>query len=77
RGLADVAADNPSAEANYVSAMNALRVMDFPLLAQPESQKDASIANIMGLLYLEGHAAGLQRLTYFCCHGSSNWAVIS
>ncbi|GJV33087.1 hypothetical protein Tco_1393487 [Tanacetum coccineum] len=44
RGLVDVAAYNPSAEANYVSAVNALCDVDFPLLAQLESQKDASIA---------------------------------
>nr|GEW32745.1 hypothetical protein [Tanacetum cinerariifolium] len=57
RGLVDVDAYNPSAEANYVSAMNALRVVDFPLLARLESQKDASIADIMGLLHLEGSVA--------------------
>ncbi|GKC84678.1 hypothetical protein Tco_1140395, partial [Tanacetum coccineum] len=34
RGLVDVAAYVPSAKANYVSAVNALCVMDFPLLAQ-------------------------------------------
>ncbi|GJU64884.1 hypothetical protein Tco_1246719 [Tanacetum coccineum] len=34
RGLADIAAYNPSTEASYVLAVNALRVMDFPLLAQ-------------------------------------------
>ncbi|GKD12656.1 hypothetical protein Tco_1197063 [Tanacetum coccineum] len=57
RGLADVAAYNPFAEANYVSAVNALHAMDFPLLAQLTSPKDASIANTMGLLHLEGLAA--------------------
>nr|GEY33001.1 hypothetical protein [Tanacetum cinerariifolium] len=57
RGLSDVAAYNPSAKANYISAVNALRVMDFPLLAQLESHKDESIADIMGLLHLEGLAA--------------------
>nr|GEV33053.1 hypothetical protein [Tanacetum cinerariifolium] len=57
RGLADVATYNPSAEANYDSAVNALRIADFPLLAQSTSQKDASIADIMCLLYLEGPAA--------------------
>ncbi|GJR34518.1 hypothetical protein Tco_1210202 [Tanacetum coccineum] len=56
KGLVDVAAYNPSAEANYVSAVNALRTVDFPLLSQLESQKDASIADIMGLLHLEVHA---------------------
>ncbi|GJZ79029.1 hypothetical protein Tco_0643866 [Tanacetum coccineum] len=57
RGLVDVATYNPSTEANYVSAVNALRAMDFPLLAQLESQKDASMADIMGLLHLEGLVA--------------------
>ncbi|GJV49947.1 hypothetical protein Tco_1440159 [Tanacetum coccineum] len=57
RGLADVAAYDPFVEANYVSAVNALRAMDFLLLAQLESQKDASIADIMGLLHLEGPTA--------------------
>ncbi|GJS76014.1 hypothetical protein Tco_0725895 [Tanacetum coccineum] len=44
-------------KANFVSAMNALRAVDFPILAQLASQKDASIADIMGSLHLEGHAA--------------------
>ncbi|GKF51448.1 hypothetical protein Tco_0147915, partial [Tanacetum coccineum] len=57
RGLADVAAYDPSAEANFVSAVNALRAVYFPLLAQLASQKDASITDIMGLLHLEGPAA--------------------
>ncbi|GKE70039.1 hypothetical protein Tco_1528111, partial [Tanacetum coccineum] len=46
-----------SAEGNYVSAVNVLRAVDFPLLAQLESRKDASMADIMGLLHLEGHDA--------------------
>ncbi|GJR87578.1 hypothetical protein Tco_0211589 [Tanacetum coccineum] len=54
RGLADIATYDPFAEANFVSAVNALRSLDFPLLVQLASQKDASIADIMGLLHLEG-----------------------
>ncbi|GJV27758.1 hypothetical protein Tco_1384206 [Tanacetum coccineum] len=57
RGLVDVAAYNSSAEAYYVAAINALRAMDFTLLAQLESQKDASMADIMDLIRLEGPAA--------------------
>ncbi|GJR12003.1 hypothetical protein Tco_0794655 [Tanacetum coccineum] len=57
RSLVDVAAYDPSAEAKYVSAVHALRGLDFPLLSQLESQKDASIADIMSLLHLEGPAA--------------------
>nr|GEU38464.1 transposase (putative), gypsy type [Tanacetum cinerariifolium] len=56
RGLADVAAYNPSMEADYISAVNALYAVDFPLLAQLESHKDTSMAKIMGLLRLEGPA---------------------
>ncbi|GJY17191.1 hypothetical protein Tco_0388682 [Tanacetum coccineum] len=44
-------------EANYIFAVNALRAVDFPLLAQLESHKDANIVYIMGLLHLEGPAA--------------------
>ncbi|GKB57753.1 hypothetical protein Tco_0913939 [Tanacetum coccineum] len=44
-------------DAIYVFTVNALRAIDFPLLAQLESQKDASIVDIMGLLHLEGPAA--------------------
>nr|GEV47623.1 hypothetical protein [Tanacetum cinerariifolium] len=57
RGLTNVAAYDPSAKANYISDVSTLRAMNFPLLAQLESHKDASIANIMGLLYLEGPGA--------------------
>ncbi|GJT74864.1 hypothetical protein Tco_1041589 [Tanacetum coccineum] len=57
RGLADVASYNPSTKANYISVVNALRAVDFPFLAQLESHKDASIADIIGLLHLEGPAA--------------------
>nr|GEX32180.1 putative reverse transcriptase domain-containing protein [Tanacetum cinerariifolium] len=36
RGLADVAAYNPSAKANYIFAVNALRAVDFPLTSSTE-----------------------------------------
>ncbi|GJX29572.1 hypothetical protein Tco_0237651 [Tanacetum coccineum] len=57
KGLANVAAYDPSTEAHFVSAMNALRVVDFPLFAQLAFKKDASITDIIGLLNLEGPAA--------------------
>nr|GEW51206.1 hypothetical protein [Tanacetum cinerariifolium] len=57
RSLVDVSAYNPSAEANYVHVITAICAVDFPLLAQLESQKDASMADIMDLLRLEGPAA--------------------
>nr|GEW45202.1 hypothetical protein [Tanacetum cinerariifolium] len=37
RGLVDVVANNPFAETNYVSTVNVLRSVEFPLLAQLES----------------------------------------
>ncbi|GKC17146.1 hypothetical protein Tco_1013928 [Tanacetum coccineum] len=57
RDLTDLAAYDPSIKANYIFAVSALRAMNFPLLAQLESHKDASIADLMGLLHLEGPAA--------------------
>ncbi|GJX51602.1 hypothetical protein Tco_0278447 [Tanacetum coccineum] len=57
RGLADVAAYNPSVKANYVSAVNALCAVDFLLLAQLASQKDASMSDIMDLFRLKGPVA--------------------
>ncbi|GKF20920.1 hypothetical protein Tco_0069558, partial [Tanacetum coccineum] len=56
RVLADVATYDPYAEANYLAAINDLRSEDFSLLAQLESQKDASIIDIIDLLHLEGSA---------------------
>ncbi|GKD62786.1 hypothetical protein Tco_1300295, partial [Tanacetum coccineum] len=44
---------------DYLAAFDALRTVDFPLLAQLESQKDASIVDIMGLHHLEGSAADI------------------
>nr|GEW49180.1 hypothetical protein [Tanacetum cinerariifolium] len=57
RVLADVAAHDPSKEANYLGAINDLRSVDFPLIAQLEFRKDTSIIDIMDLLYLEGSNA--------------------
>ncbi|GJZ37774.1 hypothetical protein Tco_0583965 [Tanacetum coccineum] len=54
RGLADVASYDPSVEARYVSVVLAFRDLDFNLLPQLESQKDASIADIMNSLCLDG-----------------------
>ncbi|GKB99837.1 hypothetical protein Tco_0985974 [Tanacetum coccineum] len=54
RGLAEVAAYDPSVEETYVSAVLAFRDLDFNFLSQLESQKDASIACIMDSLCLEG-----------------------
>ncbi|GKA73190.1 hypothetical protein Tco_0779406 [Tanacetum coccineum] len=57
QGLAEVAAYNPVAKVDYVSAVSALRDADFPLLAQLASHKDASMSDLMDLLRLEGPAS--------------------
>nr|GEV21593.1 hypothetical protein [Tanacetum cinerariifolium] len=54
RALSDVASYNPFANADYVVAVNALRDVDFSLLTLSASQKDASIADIIDSLRLEG-----------------------
>ncbi|GKB67213.1 hypothetical protein Tco_0928625 [Tanacetum coccineum] len=53
----DVAAFNPFAKSDYVVAVNALQGVSFLLLSQLEDNKDASMADVMDLLYLEGPAA--------------------
>ncbi|GJY74498.1 hypothetical protein Tco_0478929 [Tanacetum coccineum] len=53
RSLADVVAYNPAAKADYNSALQRLCEVDFPLLAELSSHKDASVEDIMNLLLLE------------------------
>nr|GEV57191.1 transposase (putative), gypsy type [Tanacetum cinerariifolium] len=55
RTLADVAAYNPSVEADYVSALQRLQNINFSLLAELRSSKDASIDTIMNILRLENN----------------------
>nr|GEV24544.1 nonaspanin [Tanacetum cinerariifolium] len=57
RSLEDVVAYNPSMEEDYPSTFQSLREVDFPLLAELKSHKDASITNVMDLLHLEGQLA--------------------
>ncbi|GKF10229.1 hypothetical protein Tco_0048155, partial [Tanacetum coccineum] len=57
RSLADIAAYNPDAEANFNSAIQKFCEVDFPLLAELNSHKDASMEDIMNLLRLEGALA--------------------
>ncbi|GJY05759.1 hypothetical protein Tco_0371699 [Tanacetum coccineum] len=54
RSITDVAAFNPFTENDYVAAINALKGVSFSLLNQLEANKDASMANVMDLLRLEG-----------------------
>ncbi|GKE46449.1 hypothetical protein Tco_1477707, partial [Tanacetum coccineum] len=53
RVLTDVVAYNPSAEADYISALQHLQSVNFSLIAELKSNKDASIETIMNLLRLE------------------------
>nr|GEX98227.1 hypothetical protein [Tanacetum cinerariifolium] len=53
RALKDVAAYNPSAKADYISALQRLQSVNFSLLAELRSNKDASIDIVMNILCLE------------------------
>nr|GEU42387.1 hypothetical protein [Tanacetum cinerariifolium] len=57
RTLADVAAYNPFAEADYVSALQRLQNINFSLLVELRSSKDASVDTIMNILRLEDNLA--------------------
>ncbi|GJX33469.1 hypothetical protein Tco_0243324 [Tanacetum coccineum] len=56
RSITDVAAFNPFAESDYVAAVNALQGVSFLILDRLEANKDASMADVMDLLCLEGPA---------------------
>ncbi|GJV94320.1 hypothetical protein Tco_1545897 [Tanacetum coccineum] len=53
RELTDVAAHNPFAEVDYVSALQQLQDVNFSLLADLKSNKDASVETVMNILRLE------------------------
>nr|GEX65111.1 hypothetical protein [Tanacetum cinerariifolium] len=55
--LANVVAYNLVAESDYNSASQRLREVNFPLLAELKSYKDASTADVMDMLRLEGPLA--------------------
>nr|GEU83255.1 hypothetical protein [Tanacetum cinerariifolium] len=57
RDLSVVEAYDPSVEAKYVDAVNALRTVDFPFLYVLKSKKDACMADLMDSLRLEGPLA--------------------
>nr|GEY31235.1 hypothetical protein [Tanacetum cinerariifolium] len=54
KSLTDVAAYNPNTKADFNTALQKIREVDFPLHAELESHKDASVEDIMNLLRLEG-----------------------
>ncbi|GJT98966.1 hypothetical protein Tco_1094484 [Tanacetum coccineum] len=63
RALTDFAAYNPSAEADYLVALHHLQSVNFSLLAELKSNKDASAETIMNLLRLDDHLADRLGLT--------------
>ncbi|GKA46683.1 hypothetical protein Tco_0739566 [Tanacetum coccineum] len=63
RALKDVAAYNPSAEADYIFALQQLQSVNFSLLAELRSNKDASIDTLMNILHLEENIAKRLSLT--------------
>ncbi|GKC67461.1 hypothetical protein Tco_1100059 [Tanacetum coccineum] len=77
RGLDVIAAYDPSAKANFVSAVDALRAVNFPLLAQLESKKDVSMADIIDLLRLEGPAAETPKANQFLIGEASTSRILA
>ncbi|GJZ93590.1 hypothetical protein Tco_0665655 [Tanacetum coccineum] len=63
RVLTDVAVYNPSAEADYLSALQRLQSVNFSLITELKSNKEASIDTIMNLLRLEDSLAERLGLT--------------
>nr|GEZ91379.1 cold-regulated 47 [Tanacetum cinerariifolium] len=63
RVLADVAAYNPFAKADYFSALQRLQNINFSLLVELRSNKDASIDTIMNILRLGDNLAERLGLT--------------
>ncbi|GJR93345.1 hypothetical protein Tco_0265519 [Tanacetum coccineum] len=61
RDMSVIKAYNPSAEAKYIDVVNALGTIDFSLLSELKSKKDASIVNLMDSLCLEGPLAEIPR----------------
>ncbi|GJX01944.1 hypothetical protein Tco_0185857 [Tanacetum coccineum] len=57
RDLSVIEAYDPFAESKYIDAVNALGAVDFSLLTELESKKDASMVDLMDSLRLEGPLA--------------------
>ncbi|GJS50745.1 hypothetical protein Tco_0624107 [Tanacetum coccineum] len=65
RELTDVVAHNPSAKVDYVSALQQLQDVNFSLLVDLKSNKDASVETVMNILRMEDLLAkklGLSKL---------------
>nr|GEX41520.1 nonaspanin [Tanacetum cinerariifolium] len=63
RKLANVVAYNPSAKADYLSALQRLQNVNFSLIAELKSNKDASVDTIINLLRLDDALAESLGLT--------------
>ncbi|GKB26515.1 hypothetical protein Tco_0865916, partial [Tanacetum coccineum] len=63
RTLTDIAAYNPSAEADYLATLHHLQNVNFSLLVELKSNKDVSTETIMNLLRLEDRLADRLGLT--------------
>ncbi|GKD73436.1 hypothetical protein Tco_1331718, partial [Tanacetum coccineum] len=63
RCLSDLEAYNPSAEADFNSAVRDLRGLDFPLLRELSAKKDASTWDVMDLLRLDDVVAKVLGMT--------------
>ncbi|GJR57388.1 hypothetical protein Tco_1499550 [Tanacetum coccineum] len=63
RCLSDLEAYNPSAEADFNSAVRDLRGLDFPLLRELFAKKDASTWDVMDLLRLDDAVAEVLGMT--------------
>nr|GEU37722.1 hypothetical protein [Tanacetum cinerariifolium] len=63
RSLANIVTYNPAMEVDYNSALQRLDEVEFPLLAKLKSHKDASTADAMNLLRLEGPLADAPRMS--------------
>ncbi|GKC63553.1 hypothetical protein Tco_1096151 [Tanacetum coccineum] len=63
RCLSDLEAYNPSAEADFNSAVRDLRGLDFPLLRELSAKKDASTWDVMDLLRLDDAVAKVLGMT--------------
>nr|GEU68703.1 transposase (putative), gypsy type [Tanacetum cinerariifolium] len=74
RKLADVAAYNPSAKADYLSALQRLQNVNFSLIAELKSNKDASVDTILNLLRLDDALA--ERLGLTESHPHSNQLMV-
>ncbi|GJW46018.1 hypothetical protein Tco_0077664 [Tanacetum coccineum] len=61
RDLSVIEAYDPSAESKYIDVVNALGAVDFSLLTELESKKDASMVDLMDSLRLEGSLAKFPR----------------